>query len=104
MAGQRLAQTLVRPHVVQFLDFATSNIGPRIKLEQLRIDPGTRFVSRTVGTLANELGSGVIVLAIRRSDARMIFNPPAETAIEAGDFLIVLGEEPSLSNLENALL
>jgi voltage-gated potassium channel len=102
IAGQRLAQALVRPHVVQFIDFATS-IGPRIKIEQLRIAAGTRFVSRTIGELAKQLGSGVIVLALRRTDGQMLFNPEAGTLIEPGDFLIVLGEQPSLTKLENVL-
>jgi uncharacterized protein with PhoU and TrkA domain len=33
----------------------------------------------------------------------MIFNPPAEMEIVAGDFLIVMGPQPSLQNLENLL-
>jgi len=104
MAGQRLAQALVRPHVVQFLDFATSGMGPRIKLEQVRVAAGTPYVSRTLGEMLKQRDPGVIVLAIHKADAQMIFNPPPETRIEAGDFLIVLGEQPNLDRLEAALL
>jgi voltage-gated potassium channel len=42
----------------------------------------------------------VIVLAIRRSDAQMLFNPPAESVIHAGDYLIVMGEPEPLRRLE----
>jgi voltage-gated potassium channel len=45
----------------------------------------------------------VIVLALRGSDGRMIFNPPADTSIEAGDFLIVLGDKQNLNELERVL-
>ena len=34
----------------------------------------------------------MIVLAIRKSDGQMQFNPPAEAEIQAGDYLIVMGE------------
>jgi K+/H+ antiporter YhaU regulatory subunit KhtT len=33
----------------------------------------------------------------------MIFNPPPESMISAGDFLIVLGERLSLKKLEQVL-
>jgi len=45
----------------------------------------------------------VIVLAIRKSDGRMLFNPPAEAEIEAGDYLIVMGEAANLQRLEQLL-
>jgi uncharacterized protein with PhoU and TrkA domain len=33
----------------------------------------------------------------------MLFNPPRETRIDAGDVLIVLGEQPNLQELEKVL-
>jgi voltage-gated potassium channel len=43
---------------------------------------------------------GVIVMAIRRRDGSMLFNPPADTAVEAGDYLIVMGKQEELLALE----
>jgi len=43
------------------------------------------------------------VLAIRKSDGRMQFNPPAEAEIHAGDYLIVMGEAANLRRLEQVL-
>jgi voltage-gated potassium channel len=45
----------------------------------------------------------VIVLAIRKSDGHMLFNPPAETVISGGDHLIVMGEPKNLRELENLM-
>jgi K+/H+ antiporter YhaU regulatory subunit KhtT len=45
----------------------------------------------------------VIVLAIRKSDGQMQFNPPADAEIQAGDFLIVMGEAANLTKLEQVL-
>jgi uncharacterized protein with PhoU and TrkA domain len=33
----------------------------------------------------------------------MLFNPPADTAVEAGDFLIVMGRQDDLTTLEALL-
>jgi voltage-gated potassium channel len=46
---------------------------------------------------------GVIVMAIRKGDGRMLFNPPADTAVEGGDYLIVMGRQESLRTLEGLL-
>jgi voltage-gated potassium channel len=103
LAGRRLANSLLRPHVVEFLDFATSAVGPKIMMEQVRVEAGTRFVSRTLGTMLSHAGLNIVLLAIRHSDGQMVFNPPSDSNIAAGDFLIVLGERPSLKKLEEAL-
>ena len=36
LAGRQLADALLRPHVVEFLDFVRSNIGPHVTMEQVR--------------------------------------------------------------------
>ena len=40
-------------------------------------------------------------MAIRRRDGHMLFNPPADTAVEAGDYLIVMGKQDELLALED---
>ncbi len=103
LAGRRLANSLLRPHVVEFLDFATSAVGPKIMMEQVRVGVRTKFVSKTTGAMLSSAGLNVMLLAIRHSNGEMIFNPPADSPISAGDFFIVLGEQPSLKKLEQIL-
>lgn len=103
LAGRRLADSLLRPHVVEFLDFATSVVGPQIMMEQVHVGRGRPLHSSILSDLLASAGVNVIILAIRRSDGQMIFNPAANTRIAGGDFLIVLGDKPSLSELEAAL-
>ncbi len=100
MAGQRLAQALVRPHVVKFLDFATSHVGPRIVMEQICVAARAEFNSRTLTEVQSQRELGIIVLAVRKPDGQMVFNPPPGTAITPGDYLIVLGEQKNLERLE----
>jgi K+/H+ antiporter YhaU regulatory subunit KhtT len=42
---------------------------------------------------------GIIVVAIQRTDRRMEFNPEPDTAMRAGDKLVVLGRPHSLKHL-----
>jgi len=101
LTGHRLAQALLRPHVVQFLDFTTtSDLGEDIAIEQVTVARDTEAASKTIREMQLGRDLGVIVMAIRRSDGRMSFNPPADTAIQAGDCLIVMGRQESLRTLE----
>ena len=103
ITGHRLAQSLLRPHVVQFLDFTTKDVGEDIAIEQVRVSESSEMVSRTIREMQLRKVVGVIVMAIRRADGEMIFNPPADTPVQGGDFLIVMGKPESLSQLESLL-
>jgi voltage-gated potassium channel len=103
MAGRQLADALLRPLVVEFLDFAKSSIGPKVTMEQVCVSPRTGFTRKTVGELLEPLKSEVIVLAVRRQAGGTVFNPPAGFDIAPGDFLIVMGERPGLQKLEQIL-
>jgi voltage-gated potassium channel len=103
ITGHRLAQSLLRPHVVQFLDFTTKDVGEDIAIEQVRVAESSEMVSRTIREMQLRKEMGVIVMAIRKADGRMMFNPPADTAVEGGDFLIVMGRLSDLRTLENLL-
>jgi voltage-gated potassium channel len=102
IAGTRLAQALIRPHVEQLLDFSTRAVGLDVTMEQLRVAQDLGPASRKLGDLVPR-GARLILLALRKSDGGMIFNPPVETEVSMGDFLIVMGEQPSLRNLEKVL-
>ncbi len=103
ITGYRLAQALLRPHVHQFLDFTTTNIGLDVEIEQVYVAEGSELVSRSLKEAQIRRDLGVIVLAIRKFDGAMVFNPPAETEIAAGDYLIVMGERRNLRNMEHML-
>jgi voltage-gated potassium channel len=100
ITGHRLAQSLLRPHVVQFLDFATKDIAMDIAIEQVRVSAGSEVAAKTIREMQLRRNMGVIVMAIRRRDGNMLFNPPADTAVEAGDYLIVMGKQHDLTALE----
>lgn len=102
--GSRLAQSLLRPHVSQFLDFTTTGFGPEVALEQVRVADSSDFVGKSLlelGHLRKDLG--IMVLAIRRAKGEMTFNPSAQELVHGGDYLIVMGEAPALRELEAAL-
>jgi voltage-gated potassium channel len=102
-AGHQLALSLVRPHVVQFLDVASKDVGLDVGLEQVRVPAGSELAGKSLKQVQLRRDLGVIVLAIRKAEGKMLFNPPADATLEAGDFLIAMGEHENLSKLEALL-
>jgi voltage-gated potassium channel len=103
MTGNRMAQVMLKPHVFQFIDFTTKGIGLNVGIEQLRVPAMSELASKSLIDTQIRKELGVIVLAIRKADGRMLFNPPAQAEIEGGDYLIVMGEAADLQRLEQAL-
>jgi voltage-gated potassium channel len=103
ITGHHLAQSLLRPHVVQFLDFTTKDVGEDIAIEQVRVSDASQMATKTIREMQLGRDVGVIVMAIRRADGHMIFNPSADTGVHGGDYLIVMGRPGNLRTLETLL-
>jgi voltage-gated potassium channel len=103
VTGHRLAQFVLKPHVQQFMDIFTKNLGMDVAMEQVQVQPSSELAGKTLKDLQLRRELGVIVLAIRRADSSMEFNPPADAAIRGGDHLIVMGQKEGLQRLEALL-
>ena len=100
-AGYRIAQTFMRPHVVDFFDTAMNQQKP-LEIEEVQVQPGSRFVGLTLEASRIRQSMGVIVLAIKAENSQMRFNPAPDEEIHAGDHLIAMGEPDGLRRLEDS--
>ena len=91
LGGLQLAQTALRPAVVDFVHLATSSDNMDLNLEQVHIEPGSELDGKSLLDAGLRQRFGVVVVGIRRADGKMDFNPEPETAMRAGDDLVVLG-------------
>ncbi len=105
ITGYRLAQAILRPYVFEFLDITTSTVdlGLNIGLEQVHVVPGSELSAKSLREMQLRRDLGVIVLAIRKADGRMQFNPTADAVVEGGDHLIVMGDIEHLRKLEKLM-
>jgi voltage-gated potassium channel len=98
-AGQRIAQSFLNPHVVSFLDTATTHLGLDLEIGEIAVMAGSSFAGKTIEASRIRQERGVIVLAIKRSQG-MKFNPAPDDQIEVGDYLIAMGEPSQLRQLQ----
>jgi voltage-gated potassium channel len=101
IGGQRVAASILRPSVVDFLEIGRPRAGGEVDLEELRVGPGSRLVGSAVRDL--EAGApGVRVVAVKRAGESMLIAPVAETAVGAGDHVVVIGARAPLLRLAEA--
>lgn len=96
----QMAQTAIRPAVVDFMTLATSSDNLELAMEEITVEVGSSLVDKSLLDANLRQRFGVIVVAIQRQARHMDFNPEPDTAIRAGDKLVVLGRPHSLRRLE----
>lgn len=100
IGGLRMASELLRPVVVDFLDQMVREQGGNLRVEEAVLSPKSHFVHKTLAELQIPKKTGCVVVALRRADAALLFNPQAETRLETGDTLIVIGEIGRIADLK----
>jgi voltage-gated potassium channel len=98
IGGHRMAMALTKPAVGDFLDSITAN-QLELGFEQLEVEPMSSFVGKKLSETKIRSQLNIVIVSIRRSSGALIFNPNADTMIEAGDMLIAIGNVDSLATL-----
>ena len=99
IGGQKMAQTILRPAVTDFLEFTTHSKNMDLILEEIQVGKDSKLKGLTLIESEIRKNLDVIIVAIRKSDGEMVFNPSSQTRIEPDDTLIALGQTADLDRL-----
>jgi voltage-gated potassium channel len=101
-AGHRIAQSFLRPNLLDFLDVTSDRSGTfQMLIEEIKINSKSPLAGASVGTSGIHHQFGIMILAIRHADGSTRFNPQAHEVIGAEDCLIAMGETAQLARLES---
>jgi voltage-gated potassium channel len=100
IGGTHMAMAIQRPAVMDFIEVTTRAGHLELQLEEAQLSAGSTLAGASLRDQHLRQQLGVIIVAIKKPDGRMVFNPPPETVLEAGDVLIVLGDRGQLDQLE----
>ena len=98
-----MAQRIIRPTVTNFLDFAFAHRRKDIQMEEIPINNSSALVNVMLKDSGIRQRFNLIIIAIKKLDGNMLFNPSFEAIIEAGDTMIAVGQEKNLQKLEKIL-
>jgi len=100
IGGLRIAHTVLKPAVVDFIEFATKSGNIDLQMEEITIQKDSGLVGQSLDQCGIGRDLGIIIVAIKQQNGEMKFNPTFRTTIEAGDTLIAVGETSKLNVLE----
>lgn len=99
IGGRRMASALLRPKVINFLDIIMHDEELALRLEEIDVTDSSSFAGKSIRDLHIRERTGAMVIAYHREGQPIQVNPPAESVLQPGDVLIVMGNDSQVEQL-----
>jgi voltage-gated potassium channel len=103
IGARRMAQVLKRPTVVDFLDIATMGNKLGLIMEEAEVGSHSGLIGKNLIESRLRQDFGIIIVAIKKSSGRMIFNPAPTEILGGRDVIVVIGKTGDLKQLRTIL-
>jgi len=103
MGAASMAHRIIRPTVTNFLDLAFAHTRKDIQMEEIPVSKNSRLTNIPLKDSGIRQDFNLIIIAIKKPDGTMLFNPSFEAAFMPDDTVIAVGEEDNLQKLEKIL-
>ena len=102
LVGLRLLQKVLSPTLMEFMDLVIHREHLKLIMEEFRVPSDSALAGYSIEEARIRSRYGLIIVAIKRPDGPMLFNPDAGEKMEPGDALVLLGPEDQVKELEQA--
>jgi len=103
IGGQKMAHIVVKPVVSDFLEFTVHSRKIGLEMGEVAVSEKSPLNGVTLIDSGIRQKMDVIIVAVKKSQGEMRFNPSSQTKIEAGDILIALGKSEEITKLATIL-
>jgi voltage-gated potassium channel len=103
MGAVSMAHHIIRPTVTNFLDLAFAHGRKDIQMEEIPVSESSELVNVPLKDSGIRQNFNLMIIAIKKPDGKMLFNPSFEAAIMPDDTVIAVGELDNLQKLEKIL-
>jgi voltage-gated potassium channel len=100
IGGAKVANAVLRPTVLDFLELATRTEHLDLQIEEVQIGAGSSLDGKTLSASQIRQTLGLIIVAIKKQQGGMLYTPSPEEVLGQGDILVALGRRPQLDELE----
>jgi voltage-gated potassium channel len=104
LSGLKIAQGLIRPTLVDFIDLIIRRKELSLYMEEFVVKKEAYITNRSLNECAIRRKANVIVVALKKPGEELVFNPSPDLKLEAGDTLLVLGNEQAIDLFESTYL
>lgn len=104
VGGAHMASLVMKPDVVEFLDFITAEGGDNINLEEIAFESVTEDLkNKTLKDLEIRNKSGANIIGFKKATGEYLVNPSADTKIIPQSKIFVLGTPDQIRKLKEIL-
>jgi voltage-gated potassium channel len=98
IGGQRLANIMIYPNVVEFFETNFTKSGHNLRIEKIELPENSLWFDKTLADINLRQKSGVTILAVIRGENPTV-NPNGSFKLQFADQLLVLGNKDQLQSL-----
>jgi voltage-gated potassium channel len=99
IGAHRMAMAIIRPAVVELMEIAMKRESLHLQMKEIKVNDTANLPGTTLRESGIRSKLDLIVVAIKKEDGSMLFNPAFNTSIVKGDTLITLGQKANLDSL-----
>jgi voltage-gated potassium channel len=96
IGAMSMAQRILRPTVTSFLELAFASGNKDIQMEEIPVNPNSELVDIKLKNSEIRQRFNLILIAIKKEDGTMMFNPSHESTFKTGDTVIAAGNYENL--------
>ncbi|GAB4515591.1 MAG: potassium channel protein [Haliangiales bacterium] len=98
LGGERIANALLRPAVVDFIELSSPGSGPEVDMEEVIVGAGSALDGHDLAAL-HARRMELVVVALQHPGQPMRISPPRGERLRAGDHVVVVGQREALAKL-----
>jgi voltage-gated potassium channel len=92
IGGLRAAAMITEPSTIELMELFMGNNVMDVEIDQLKLGDGCPLVGRMVSETMVQRRHGLLVVAVKRADGQMVFNPDDDFSFLAQDSIVVMGK------------
>ncbi len=100
IGGLRIAHTILKPTVVDFLELTAKTGNMEIQIEEVVVEEKSSLAGKTIKEADVRAKNWVIIVALKKERGKILFNPCSDIRIEVGDKVAVIGEPEHFKQFE----
>jgi len=100
IGGLRVASEMIRPGVVTFLDSMLRDRDKNLRIDEIRVEPGSSAIGKPIGSLkVNDIGGLLLLAYVAANGKDRYFKPSDSLIVEEHGTLLVMGGPEAVTRL-----
>jgi voltage-gated potassium channel len=100
IGGMRMVMGIVKPTVMDFLQVAMDHEKMDVDLAEVQVAQNSSYSGKKLIETEIRKQLNLIIIAVKKTDGKMVFNPGPDTVIHDNDTLIAMGKRKDLEVFE----